>query len=102
MQNLVWSRRRPEAIESPFAPEEFKDVYREESQAMIAKKLSEAGAAPAAQKAATTGPVVDILEALKKSIAMARKPPAQETQSARKTPGCVTELRGKKQSREAR
>jgi DNA end-binding protein Ku len=57
-----------EAIEAPFAPEEFKDVYREELQAMIAKKMFEVGTAPAAQTAATTPPVVDILEALKKSI----------------------------------
>jgi hypothetical protein len=35
----------------------------------------------------TTRPVVDTLEALKKSIAMARKPPAQETQPAQPTFG---------------
>jgi DNA end-binding protein Ku len=91
-----------EAIEAPFAPEEFKDVYREELQAMIAKKMSEAGAAPAAQTAPKSQPVVDILEALKKSIAMSRKPPAQETQATRKTPGRVTEIKGKRQSRKAR
>jgi DNA end-binding protein Ku len=88
-----------EAIEAPFAPEEFKDVYREELQAMIAKKTSGAGAAPAAQTAPQ--PVVDILEALKKSIAMTRKPPAQETQTARKTPGRVTEPR-RRPTREVR
>jgi DNA end-binding protein Ku len=91
-----------EAIEAPFAPEEFKDVYREELQSIIAKKVSEAGAAPTVQSPAATGPVVDILEALKKSIAMARKPPAQETQPTRKTAGRVTEIKGKRQSRKAR
>ena len=91
-----------EAIEAPFAPEEFKDVYREELQAMSAKKVSEAGAAPTVQEPAATGPVVDILEALKKSIAMARKPPAQETQPARRTAGRVTEIKSKRQSRKAR
>jgi DNA end-binding protein Ku len=50
-----------EAIEAPFAPEEFKDVYGEELQAIIAKKMSQAGTAPAAQPPATTPPVVDIL-----------------------------------------
>jgi DNA end-binding protein Ku len=90
------------AIEAPFAPEEFNDVYREELQAMIAKKRSEAGAAPAAQKVAATGPVIDILEALKKSIAMVRKPPAQETQPARKTSGHVAEIKSKRPSRKAR
>jgi DNA end-binding protein Ku len=91
-----------EAIEAAFAPEEFKDIYREELQAMIAKKMFEAGSASAAQMPATTPPVVDILEALKKSIAMARKPPGQETQPERKTPGRVTEIKGKKLSRKAR
>jgi DNA end-binding protein Ku len=91
-----------EAIEAPFAPEEFKDVYREELQAMITKKVSEASIAPTVQQPAATGPVVDILEALKKSIAMARKPPGQETQPARKTAGRVTEIKSKRPSRKAR
>jgi hypothetical protein len=69
---------------------------------MIAKKMSEAGSAPAAQTPPTTAPVVDILEALKKGIAMARKPPAQRTQPARKTAGRVMEIKSKKQSRKAR
>jgi DNA end-binding protein Ku len=100
-KELELARTFLEAIEAPFGPEEFKDVYREELQAMITKKMSEAGPAPAAQTAATTGPVVDILEALKKSIAMARAP-APETQTARKAPERATEIKGKKQSRKAR
>jgi DNA end-binding protein Ku len=101
-KELELARTFLEAIEAPFAPEEFKDVYREELQAMIAKKMSETGAAPTAQRPAAAGPVVDILEALKKSIAMARKPPAQETQPTRKTPGRITEIKNKRQSRKAR
>jgi DNA end-binding protein Ku len=101
-KELELARTFLEAIEAPFAPEEFKDVYREELQAMIAKKMSETGAAPTAQTPAGAGPVVDILEALKKSIAMARKPPAQETQPTRKTPQRVTEIENKRQSRKAR
>jgi len=91
-----------EAIAAPFAPEEFKDVYREELQTMIAKKMSETGAGPTVQTPAATRPAVDILEALKKSIAMARKPAAQESQPTRKVPGHVTEIKGKRQSRKAR
>jgi DNA end-binding protein Ku len=90
-----------EAIEAPFAPKEFKDVYREDLQAMIAKKMSEAGSAPGVQQPKGTAPVVDILEALKKSIAMARKPPSQETQPKRKTAGRVTEIKSKRQSRKS-
>jgi hypothetical protein len=63
---------------------------------------SESGPAPTVQAPATTVPVVDILEALKKSIAMARKPPAQESKPIRKAPERVTEIKSKRQSRKAR
>jgi non-homologous end joining protein Ku len=69
---------------------------------MIAKKLERAGTAPAREPAAAAKPVVDILEALKKSIAMARKPAALEPQPARKTPARVTEIKRKGSSRRAR
>jgi DNA end-binding protein Ku len=90
-----------EALEAPFAPEEFKDEYRAELEAMIARKVEQAGPAPAREPAPAATPVVDILEALKKSIAMKRKPAASETQPARKTPGKVTEIKGKRPSRKA-
>jgi non-homologous end joining protein Ku len=51
---------------------------------MIAKKTSGAGAAPAAQTAPKTQPVVDILEALKKSIATTRKPRCTENSDSTK------------------
>lgn len=91
-----------EAIEAPFAPEEFKDVYREELQAMIAKKMSEGRAAPSAQTRTTTEPALDILEALKKSIEIARKPPTQEKHPARMAAARVTDIKSKRQSRKAR
>jgi DNA end-binding protein Ku len=91
-----------EAIEAPFAPEEFKDVYREELEGMIAKKMSEVGAAPGVQTPAATASVLDIIEVLKKSIAMARKPTADETQPKRKAPQRVTEIKSKRQSRKGR
>jgi hypothetical protein len=40
-----------EALEAPFAPEEFKDEYREQLQAMISKKLEQAGTAAAREAA---------------------------------------------------
>jgi non-homologous end joining protein Ku len=55
----------------------------------------------ASQPSAAAAPVVDILEALKKSLAMARKPAASETQPARKTPARVTDIKSKRQSRKA-
>jgi DNA end-binding protein Ku len=91
-----------EALEAPFAPEEFKDVYREELEAMIAKKLAQAEVTPSRQASvAAASPVLDILEALKKSVAMTRKPAASEMQSARKALGSGTELKSKRPSRKA-
>jgi DNA end-binding protein Ku len=98
-KEVALARTFLEAIAAPFAPEEFKDMYREDVQALIAKKRTEAAVAPAAQSSA--GPV-DILEALKQSIAKARKGPEEETPPIRKTPGRVTEIKGKRQSRKAR
>ena len=91
-----------EALEAPFAPEEFKDVYREELQAIIAKKTAQAQPAASSQAAASPGPVVDILEALKKSLAMATKPATPEPHAARKAPGRVTEIKAKRPSRKTR
>ena len=91
-----------EALEAPFAPEEFKDVYREELEAIIAKKAAQSQVAASSQAPATAAPVVDILEALKKSLAMAKKPAASEPQPVRKAPGRVTDIKAKRQSRKAR
>ena len=91
-----------EAMEAPFAPEEFKDLYREELQAMIAKKMAEAPAAPAAAPLpSAAAPVVDIMEALKQSIAMKRKPPTLETQPAAPAKPDAVELKTKRRSRKA-
>jgi DNA end-binding protein Ku len=91
-----------DALEAPFAPEEFRDEYRVELEAMIAKKASAAVPAPARKPAPAETPVVDILEALKKSIALKRKPVASETQPVRKAPGRVADGRSKRPLRKAR
>ena len=101
-KELELARTFLEAIEAPFAPEEFKDIYREELQAMIAEKTAQAEVASASQPSVAVPPVVDILEAIQKSIAMARKQSAPEMQPARKTPGRVTEIKSKRSSRKAR
>jgi DNA end-binding protein Ku len=67
-----------EALEAPFAPEEFKDEYRAELEAMIAKKAERAAPGPASMPAPVAKPVVDIMEALRKSLEMVRKPPKSE------------------------
>jgi DNA end-binding protein Ku len=88
------------AIEAPFASEEFRDEYREELEAMIVKKQAQAEVSPARETPTEPRPVVDILEALKKTIEMARKPAAPEPQPPRKAPARVTE--SKRPSRKAR
>jgi DNA end-binding protein Ku len=90
------------AIEAPFAPEEFKDQYREELQAMIAKKRDQAEVSPAGPASAKAPPMVDILAALKKTIEMTKKSAASEAQPPRKAPARVTEMKGKRPSRKVR
>src|SRR6266849_5355844 len=62
-----------DSLTAAFEPEKYKDNYRENLKAMIAAKVEgkETIAAPSAQHLA---PVVDILEALKMSLAEAKKP----------------------------
>ena len=62
-----------ESLEAPFEPEKYKDSYRENLMAMIQAKIKgeqvvEVSAAPG------KAPVVDILEALKMSLAEVKKP----------------------------
>jgi DNA end-binding protein Ku len=62
-----------ESLAASFEPEKYKDSYRENLQAMIQAKLQgqevvEAPAPPMAK-------VIDIMDALKQSLAMAKKPP---------------------------
>ena len=89
-----------EAISGPFAPEDFKDSYRENVQNLISSKVERkqvAVSAPASQP--VTAPVVNILEALKKSLEVAKKPATVAVQSPRRAPGKVTELKSKAQRR---
>jgi DNA end-binding protein Ku len=91
-----------EAIAGPFAPEEFTDTYREQVQALISGKIErrEVAASPAPTPP-ITAPVVDILEALKKSLELARKPVKAASQASRRPPGKVTEIKNKPQRRKA-
>ena len=76
-----------EAIAGPFAPEEFKDVYREGVERLIASKLERnevAASAPAQRPAAA--PVVNIMDALKKSLELAKKPARPEAEVPRRKP----------------
>jgi len=61
------------SLEAEFEPEKYKDDYRENLKAMIRAKVEGrevVETAPAVHKA----PVIDIMEALKMSLAQAKKP----------------------------
>jgi DNA end-binding protein Ku len=64
-----------QSLQAPFEPEKYKDEYRENLKAMIQAKVEGkevVAAAPEVHKA----PVIDIMEALKASLAQAKKPVA--------------------------
>jgi DNA end-binding protein Ku len=70
-----------EGLAAPFDAEKFSDTYRENLRALIDAKIQGhiVVAPPAAQEMA---PVVDIMDALKKSLAQLKKPPVSETEMA--------------------
>lgn len=92
-----------EAIAGPFAPEEFKDTYREEVESLIAQKIERrevaASSGPSIKPAAA--PVVDIMEALKKSIELASANAKAPEEVPRRKPAKVTEIKPKTQRRRA-
>lgn len=91
------------AIAGPFAPEEFKDSYKEQIQNLISSKVARKEVARSTPESAeaTAAPVVDIMEALRKSLEVARKPAKSEPEAARRTSNKVTEMKSKAQRRKA-
>jgi DNA end-binding protein Ku len=67
-----------EAMSGEFEPRQFKDTYRERLQAMIDAKVKghKTVEAPQAQEMA---PVIDIMDALKRSLSTFKKPAVSET-----------------------
>jgi DNA end-binding protein Ku len=73
-KELELAKTLVESLEAPFEPEKYKDEYRENLQAMIQAKVE--GKEVIATAAPThKAPVIDILEALKMSLAEGKKPP---------------------------
>lgn len=64
-----------ESLKGPFEPEKYRDTYREKLEDLIAKKVAGMPTMPAAP-AARTAAVVDITEALQRSLAALKKPVA--------------------------
>ncbi len=76
-----------ESLAAPFQPEKYRDEYSENVRAMIAAKLKGQQVAEAPQP--HLAPVIDLMEALKKSIAEKQAPPATVASSAQTGPVAV-------------
>jgi DNA end-binding protein Ku len=89
-KELDLAKKYIEALVEPFKPEEFTDGYREQLQALIASKAVSQPAAENGEPMQTMGKVVDIMDALRKSLETAkaanaqRKPAASEAATDRK------------------
>jgi DNA end-binding protein Ku len=85
-QEVKLAQMLVESLAASFEPEKYKDTYRDNLQAMIDAKIQ--GQEVVAPPAAEPAKVIDIMEALKQSLAAAKKPPASEAgleaQSAKK------------------
>ena len=81
-----------EALATKFEADKFKDKYREQVEAPIAAKIQGHEVAWGQAPPVPASPAVDIMEALKKSLAAARKPvgwaeeATGEAKSQRRTP----------------
>jgi DNA end-binding protein Ku len=74
-KELELAKTLVESLEAPFEPDKYKDNYRENLLAMIQAKVEGKEIVETAQPA-HKAPVIDILEALKMSLAEGKKPPA--------------------------
>ncbi len=93
-KELDMAKHLVEALSAPFEPEKYTDTYRETLRKMIEAKVNgqEVVAAPQSQEMA---PVIDIMAALKSSLAALKKPPSaaaktgeeEESQPKRKRAG---------------
>ena len=87
-----------ESLAAPFAPEKYRDEYQENVRAMIAAKLKGQEVTEVAQP--HMAPVIDLMEALKKSLAErqapAKKPPVRAVEPAASAGPVAVPKRGKK------
>lgn len=87
-QELQMARSLIETLTGDFAPEQYTDNYREALQAVIEAKIEGREVIAPSEPAAETGTVVDLMSALRASVAAAKKgrsgesTPAEEAQQA--------------------
>jgi len=87
-----------ESLLAPFEPDKYKDEYRENLKAMIQAKVEGKEVVETAAPA-HKAPVIDILEALKMSLAEGKKPPTsvrEATTGRTVSPSSAEETKGKK------
>jgi DNA end-binding protein Ku len=82
-QELRLAEQVVESMAAPFEPQKFRDEYRYRLQALIEAKM-EGRAVVAAEQPRRLAPVVDLMEALQKSLATAQKKPAEAPPPERK------------------
>ena len=84
-KELDLAKRFVGMLAAPFDASKLKDAFREKLMELIHARAGQAvGAYEEGRAAQVQAPVVDIMEALKKSLEMARKPPKREQGSGRK------------------
>jgi DNA end-binding protein Ku len=81
-KELDLAKKYIEALVEPFQPEEFTDSYREQLQALIASKEVPQPAVETAKSKKAPGKVVDIMDALRKSLETATAVNAQRKPAA--------------------
>ena len=74
------ARMLVESLAAPFEPEKYHDTYRDNLQALIEAKVK--GQEVVAPPPKEPSKIIDIMEALKQSLAIAKKPAASETELA--------------------
>lgn len=99
-KELELARLLIESLLAPFEPDKYKDEYRENLRAMIKAKVEGRQVVETATPA-VKAPVVDILEALKLSLAEAKKPPRSVRETAARPAAAVNINSGKKRSRKS-
>jgi len=83
-KELALAQMLVSSLTAKFEPEKYKDTYRENLESMIQTKL--AGRKVIEITAAPVAPVIDIMEALKKSLEVRKKPVAQAEAESSEAP----------------
>ncbi|HUO59331.1 MAG TPA: Ku protein [Candidatus Acidoferrales bacterium] len=78
---LKMARQLIEALAGPFHPEEFHDTFQDNLKQLISDRLEGKKVTPV-EKPAKMAPVVDLMDALKQSLARAEKKPPQSEREA--------------------